>query len=187
MKIKFILLILTTMLTSGMKLSAQSNASGSKMLVVYFSHTKNTKEIATQIKDLTGADIYEIVPVADYPSDYQTLVEQAKKEINANYRPVLKNNLKSIDQYDVIFVGSPNWWSTMAPPVATFLSSHNFAEKTIVPFMTHEGTRMGHSEADMKKLCPQSTFLKGLPIRGSMVKNAKPEVTRWLRELKMIK
>ncbi|MFT3739670.1 MAG: flavodoxin [Breznakibacter sp.] len=187
MKTKIILLILTIILTSGFRLSAQDGISGTKMLVVYFSHTKNTKEIAMQIQELTGADTFELVPARDYPTEYQTLIEQAKKEINAGYKPVLKSNMESIKQYDVIFVGSPNWWSTIAPPVATFLGSHDFSGKTIVPFMTHEGTKMGSSEADMKKSCPKSIFLKGLPIRGSLVKKAKPEVALWLREIKMIK
>ncbi|PZX11749.1 flavodoxin [Breznakibacter xylanolyticus] len=171
----------------GLKMQAQNNTSGNKILVVYFSHTKNTKEIATQIQQLTGADLFELVPSRDYTTDYQALIEQAKKEINADYKPPLKNNLQGIDQYDVIFVGSPNWWNTFAPPVATFLTSHDFSGKTIVPFITHEGSRMGRSEADMKKLCPKATFLKGLPIRGSSVKEAKPLVERWLREIGVMK
>jgi len=158
-----------------------------KMLVVYFSHSGNTRVIAEEIKKATGADIFEIQPVNDYPEDYNTVVDQAKKEINANHRPVLKAKVKNIEQYDVIFIGSPNWWSTIAPPVATFLIDYNLEGKTIVPFMTHGGGLMGHSVSDIKKLCPKSTVLEGLPISGSYVRRAHDDVMKWLRAIKMLK
>jgi flavodoxin len=158
-----------------------------KILVVYFSHSGNTRIIAEQIKNATGADIFEIQTVKDYPKDYQTVVEQAKKEINSNYKPKLKTKVNNIEFYDIIFIGSPNWWSTVVPPVATFLTSYNLEGKTIVPFMTHEGSGMGHSVADIKKMCPKSTVLEGLPIRGSYVKRAQEDVTKWLRKIKIIK
>lgn len=88
-----------------------------------------------------------------------------------------------MDQYDIIFVGSPCWWATIAPPVATFLASSDLAGKTIVPFMTHEGSRMGHSEDDIRKLCPKSTVLKGLPIRGGSAASSESAVRKWLQEL----
>lgn len=158
-----------------------------KILVVYFSHSGNTRIIGEQIKNATGADIFEIQTVKDYPKDYQTVVEQAKKEINSNYKPKLKTKVNNIEFYDIIFIGSPNWWSTVAPPVATFLTSYNLEGKTIVPFMTHEGSGMGHSVADIKKMCPKSTVLEGLPIRGSYVKRAQEDVTKWLRKINIIK
>ena len=74
----------------------------------------------------------------------------------------------------------------MAPPVATFLSSYDFTGKTIVPFMTHEGSRMGRYASDIKKLCPKAKILEGLPVRGSNVKEAKGDVNKWLREIKVI-
>lgn len=169
------------------KMDTSVSSAPKKILVVYFSHSGNTREIAKQIKLATGGDIFEIVPVKPYPTEYRAVVDQAKKEINANFRPELKTKVDNIGSYDIIFVGSPNWWSTIAPPVATFLASYDFTGKTIVPFMTHEGTRMGHSEADIQKLCPKSTVLKGLPVRGRSVKEAKPDVEKWLRGIHMIK
>ncbi len=115
------------------------------------------------------------------------MLDQAKKEINDNYKPALKTKVKDIDKYDVIFVGSPCWWATIAPPVATFLSNYNLSGKTIIPFMTHEGSRMGHSENDIKALCPKSNVLKGLPIRGSQVKQAEEDVMKWLEKIEMLK
>lgn len=174
-----IMAIITTM-----NLQAQSPK---KILVAYFSHSGNTRFVANQIKNATDGDIFEIQPVKAYPQDYQTVVDQAKREINSNYKPALKTKVSNISQYDVIFIGSPNWWSTIAPPVATFLSSYNLEGKTIVPFMTHEGTRMGHSVSDIKKLCPKSKVLEGLPIRGGEVGRSRSDVVKWLREIKMIK
>ena len=96
-------------------------------------------------------------------------------------RPALKNPVGDLSQYDVIFVGSPCWWATIAPPVATFLTSCDLAGKTVVPFMTHEGSGMRHSEADIRRLCPRSTVPDGLAVRGSAVRNSKDEVGRWVR------
>lgn len=158
-----------------------------KILIVYFSHSGNTRVIAEQIQKETGGDIFEIKPVNDYPSDYNTVVDQAKKEINTSYKPELKTSIKNIEQYDVIFIGSPNWWSTIAPPVATFLSEYNLEGKTIVPFMTHGGGLLGHSVSDIKNLCPNSVVLDGLAISGSYVRMAHDDVMKWLREIKMIK
>ncbi|MDR0418861.1 MAG: flavodoxin [Prevotellaceae bacterium] len=187
MKVKFIFLMLITIfiLTTGME--AQPTSAQKKILVVYYSWGGNTQEMANQIGDAAKADIFQIVPAIPYPADYKECAEQAKKEISSNHKPALKSKPNSIDSYDVIFVGSPNWWSTIAPPAATFLSSYDFSGKTIVPFITHEGTRMGSSVADIKKLCPKSTILDGLPIRGGSVKKSKEQVEKWLREIEIIK
>lgn len=157
--------------------------SSKKILVAFFSHSGNTRVIAEQIKALTGADIFEIKPVKDYPTEYNAVVDQAKKEINANFKPELKTKVKNFDSYDVVFVGSPNWWGTIAPPVSTFLSTNNFEGKTIAPFITHEGSRMGRSVSDIRKLCPKAKILEGLAVRGSSVKTAKNEVSEWLRKI----
>lgn len=171
------------MLLSGSKLLAQSTSSKKKILIVYYSWSGNTRYIATQIKDMTGIDIFEIEPETAYPSVYKTVVDQAKKEINEGYKPPLKSKIDNIQQYDMILVGSPNWWSTVAPPVATFLSSHDFSGKTIAPFITHEGSRMGRSVSDIKKFCPKSNILEGLAIRGGSVKKAKEEIDKWLHTI----
>lgn len=186
MKTRIFLLMAITMLVLGMNVQARSSA-GKKILVAYFSQSGNTQEIANQIKNVTGADVFVIQPAIAYPSDYQTLVDQAKKEVNAGYKPALKGKADNIGSYDVIFVGSPNWWSTIAPPVATFLSQNDFSGKTIVPFITHEGSRMGRSVTDIKKLCPNSTILEGLPVRGSSVKSAQKDVDKWLKEIGVVK
>ena len=95
------------------------------ILVVYFSHSGNTYKIANLIHQEVGGTIHEIQPEVPYPNSYNAVVDQAKKEIQAGYKPALQSTLDRIESYDTIFVGSPNWWSTIAPPVATFLSEYD--------------------------------------------------------------
>ena len=162
---------------------ARTAPDAKKMLVVYFSHSGNTRAVAEQIARTTGADLFGIVPQKAYPAEYRAVVDQAKQEVNTGHRPVLKNDLPEAETYDVIFVGSPCWWYTIAPPVATFLASHDFTGKTLVPFMTHEGSRMGHSEKDIAELAPKATLLEGLPVRGGSAASAEPTVRKWLQKL----
>ena len=175
-----VLIAAVAVLFPAMDMQAQT-ASGKKVLVAYFSHSGNTREMARQIAEATNGDLFEIVPQSAYPAQYDAVTAQAKREIGRGYRPALKGRLPDIGAYDVVFVGSPCWWATIAPPVATFLTSCDLAGKTVVPFMTHEGSRMGHSEADIRKLCPRSTVPDGLAVRGSAVRNSKDEVGRWVR------
>lgn len=156
-----------------------------KILVAYFSHSGNTRVIANQIHENVGGDIFEIVTVNPYPTDYDAVVGQAKQEQEDNYRPQLKTKVENMDSYDVVFIGYPNWWGTMPMPVFSFLEEYNFSGKTIIPFCTHEGSGLGRSIEDITKLCPKSTIQKGLAIRGSSVKTAQDDVSKWLHEIGM--
>ncbi|MDP4183830.1 MAG: flavodoxin [Bacteroidota bacterium] len=158
-----------------------------KILVAYFSHSGNTREIANQIHKKAGGDIFEIQPVKPYPNDYDAVVKQAQEEQAAHYKPVLKTKIENIKSYDVVFIGYPNWWGTIPPPVRTFLSTYDFSGKTIVPFCTHEGSGLGQSVKEISKLCPKSTILNGLAVRGSDVHKAQNEVSQWLHKIKITK
>lgn len=186
MKMKIFLWAVLTLMLSIIGLHAQSSAAAKKILVVYFSHSGNTREIATQIKTATGGDIFEIQPVKPYPEEYQKVLDQAKEEINSNYKPDLKTKVENIDSYDVIFIGSPNWYSTIAPPVSKFLSEYNLSGKTVVPFITHGGGGLAQCVTAITALCPNSTILDALVVSGSSVKSSQNEVSEWLRELKII-
>lgn len=89
-----------------------------------------------------------------------------------------------MDTYDLIFIGSPNWWSTIAPPVSAFLSDYDFKGKMIVPFITHEGSGMGHSKSDIKQLCSTASIQHDHAFRGRRVQDAHDEVSDWLKEIK---
>ena len=185
MKTKLIILAVAAVLLSGTQLHAQT--SGKKILVAYFSHSGNTRAVAYDICKKVDGEFFEIQTVKPYPSDYNTVVDIAKRELKADFRPELKSKLKNSGQYDVIFVGYPNWWGTYPQAVKVFLSMHDFSGKTIIPFCTHEGSELGRSVADMKKLCPKSTILEGLAIRGSAAHNSHDRIDEWLKKLKITK
>jgi len=142
--------------------------------------------VATRIHESIGGDIFEIVAVDPYPTNYDACVKQAKQELAEDYRPELETRVENMESYNVVFIGSPNWWGTIPRPVATFLSAYDFSRKTIVPFCTHEGSRLGRIVADITTLCPESTILNGLAIRGTDVKKAQNEVSAWLRKIGML-
>lgn len=158
-----------------------------KIIVVYFSHSGNTRVIANDIHNIAGGDIFEIKSVQTYPEDYDAVVAKAKQELNSGYKPVLKTKVENIAQYDMVFIGYPNWWGTFPAPVKTFLSEYDLAGKTIAPFCTNEGSGLGRSVEDISKLCPKSNLLEGLAVRGSAVKTAQTKVSDWLKKIKITK
>ena len=166
-----------------------------KVLVAYFSRpgenysngrivnlsTGNTEVVAKYIKELTGGDIFKIDTVKDYPVNYSQCTDIAQVELNQNARPKLSSDI-DISDYDVIYLGYPNWWGTMPMAVFTFLEQHDLSGKTIMPFCTHEGSGMGRSESDLKKLSPNSKIIKGLAIHGSRIKESKKVVENWIKK-----
>lgn len=156
-----------------------------KILVAFFSHkgqnysrgkivdlaVGNTECAAQMIAKETNGDLFEIKSCEDYPFSYRECVTKAKEELRANSRPELATDA-DVSSYNVIFLGYPNWCGTMPMPVWTFLESHNFSGKIICSFCTHEGSGMGRSENDLKKICPSADIRPGLAIYGSEVQNA---------------
>ncbi|MFA6875696.1 MAG: flavodoxin, partial [Parabacteroides sp.] len=88
--------------------------------------------------------------------------------------------------YDVIYLGYPIWWGTMPMAVYTFLASYDFTGKTIIPFCTHEGSDLGSSVQDIKKVCPKARVLQGLAIKGSNVNDPESDktVAAWIKKSK---
>lgn len=155
-------------------------ASPAKILTVYYSHTGNTRAVAEQIHARLGGDLVELQTVRPYPDAYRALTDQAKRELETGFKPPLKTRVPDFDSYDVVAVGSPCWWGTVAAPVITFLSEYDFSGKTIAPFMTHEGSGLGRTVAHIRELCPKATVLEGLAVRGSAAARAQGEVAAWL-------
>ena len=167
----------------------------SKKLVAYFSHKGenyskgkivnlkkgNTEIAAEMISSIIDADIFEIIADKKYPIKYDDCIEIAKKELRADSKIKLKQDI-DIKEYDTIFVGYPNWWGTMPMPVWSFLEGKDFTNKKVLPFCTHEGSGLGKSESDIKKLTSGAEVLKGLAINGSEVNNSEKQIKKWLED-----
>jgi flavodoxin len=154
-----------------------------RVLVVYYTRTGNTKQMADTIQRLAGGDCIELKTVDPYPSSYDAVLEQARREINSGYRPPLSTVIADIHTYDVIFVGYPIWFGTTPPPVITFLSEHDFSGKTVIPFCTSGSSSGDTSFRNVERLCSRATVLEGLQIRGASVGSAEAVITGWLRRI----
>ncbi len=170
-----------------------------KVLVAYFSRTGenysvgnitkgNTQIVAEMIAKETGGDLFQIEPVVAYPDNYDECVNLAKKELNDKARPAVKGDVKAED-YDVIFIGYPNWWGDMPMPVYTFLEKHDWQGKTIVPFCTHEGSGLGSTASKLLSACKGAKVLKGFAIYGHTAQNNRKETemstSNWLHGLQL--
>ncbi len=146
----------------------------------------NTEVVANKIQAMTGSHLFQIQTAKSNSEDYTETTIVAQDELSADARPELAEMVGSINSYDVIYLGYPNWWGTMPMAVFAFLESYDFSGKTIVPFCTHEGSGMGRSERDIKKLCPGAKVLSGLAIKGSSVGRADKDLANWLKKLGLI-
>ena len=156
----------------------------SKSLVVYFSWSGNTQNIAKEIQKQTNSDIFEIIPEVAYSDDYDTVVDDAKKEQQKKARPKIKNKIENIDEYETIYVGYPNWWGYMPMILYTFFEDYDLSNKKIAPFCTSGGSGLSDTEKIIQALEPSATLVKGLHVSGSASKDATSDVKEWINEIK---
>lgn len=151
-----------------------------KILIAYFSWGGNTKGVAEEIKHQTGADLFEITLVNPYSSDYNTVLDEAQRDQNAQARPELTSHIDNMDEYDTVMIGYPNWWASIPMPIASFLEEYDFSGKTILPFCSHGGGRFGQSLTAITKLAPDATMGEALSIHYSGGSELSGDVTEWL-------
>lgn len=163
-----------------------ASSKGDNMLILYFSHSGNTRKVAEQIHGRIGGDIIELKTVTPYPRDYDAVVDQAQQEQQNNARPQIATEIPNLEKYDTIFIGFPNWWGTIPMPFFTMLEKYDVGNRTIIPFCTHEGSRFGRSEQDLKQLCPHARMLEGFEIRGSRAGEAQRNIDAWLRKIGLL-
>ena len=168
-----------------------------KSLIVYYSRqgenlvngavrqlsVGNTQLMATALQKLTGADCFRIEPCSDYSEDYYKCIDQARQDLRKKVRPKLRQYPQSIADYDVIYLGYPNYWGTMPMAVFSFLARFDFTGKLIKPFCSHSGSGMGHSEQDLKRVCPTAQILPGLPIDSAEIEYELSAMEDWVQEL----
>ena len=173
------------LLAISMNIKVQATTGYNKTLVVFFSQTGNTKAVGNTIRELIGADIFELKASEPYPNYYHAIRVRAKAEQEKDIHPLLQALPKNIERYDTIFIGSPIWNYTIAQPIATFLGKFDFKGKTIIPFCTHGGGGAGHSASDIAKRTPGAKVLDGYASTGNDID--KKNIGMWLRKLNIIK
>lgn len=199
------ILTLLMMLTAVLPVSSCSKSKTSnnvkdmenrKTLVVFFSRTGenyavgniakgNTHIIAEMIAEETDGKLFQIEPSNAYPENYTKCTEVAKRELELKARPAINGDV-AVEDYDVVYLGYPNWWGDMPMPVYTFIEKHNWQGKMVVPFCTHEGSGLSDTENKLKTACEGATVLKGLAIRGTIAQKsqeqARKTVANWLEK-----
>lgn len=159
------------------------SADGTNALVVYFSWSGNTENVANAIAGQTGADIFEIVPEEAYIDDYDALLDIASQEKQSGARPAIAGSIEDIARYEVIYVGYPNWWSDMPMILYTFFDSYDLSGKTIAPFCTSGGSGLSGTVDSIKELEPDADVLEGLHIGSSSASDPEAAVSAWLESL----
>ncbi len=142
----------------------------------------NTQIVAEMVHSILSCEIFRIQAISAYPSNYDQAAKVAREELFKGARPEILSRVQDMPGYEAILLGYPNWWGIMPMAVYTFLEQYDFTGKTILPFCTHEGSGLGRSEAEIKRLCPKADVREGLAIRGSSVGGAKPEIEKWLEK-----
>ncbi len=161
----------------------EAAADGGNALIVYFSWSGNTENVANAIADQTGADVFEIVPKEAYTSDYNALLDIATEEKESGARPAIAGSIEDIGRYDIIYVGYPNWWSDMPMILYTFFDSYDLSGKTIAPFCTSGGSGLSNTVNSIKELEPEADVLEGLHIGSSSASDPENAVSDWLGSL----
>ena len=162
--------------------NSQENKNGN-VLVVYFSHTGNTENVANFIHEAVGGDIIKLETEEQYTDNYNDLLDIAQEEQNDNARPALSTQIDNIDNYDTIFLGYPIWWGDMPMALYTFLDEYDLSGKTITPFTTSGGSGLSGTPSNIEDEEPNATVTEGLSVRDSSSKNSQSAVNEWLSKI----
>ena len=155
-----------------------------RILIAYFSWSGNTRIAAQTIQKATGGTLFEIKPVKEYPTDRNICVKHAQYECLKGIKPEIAAKPDDFAKYEVVFVGSPNWWGTMAPPLLTFLTGCDFSGKTVVPFFTHGGGGAQNCGRDVHKALAiyDCNILKGGFFYGQSIASDSDEIVKWVND-----
>ena len=126
--------------------------SGASIVVKNKDVLGNMQYMAMTIQEAIGGELFRIETTEEYPLEHETLVNQAKEEQNEDARPELATHIENVEQYNIIFLGYPNWWGDMPQPLYTFLEEYDFSGKTIIPFNSHGGSGFSNTIEEIKKL-----------------------------------
>lgn len=162
-----------------------------KMLIVFYSWSNgNTKRIARMLQKATGADLVQLETAAPYTGSYDDVVRQGEEEVQRGYEPEIKPLDVDIRNYDVIAVGTPTWWYTMAPAVLTVLHRQDWNGKIVVPFQTHGGWP-GHVLADIAAACHGAKVACKMQVKfdsngGDHLETPEAQIEMWAMNVKAL-
>ena len=142
----------------------------------------NTEVVARKIKDMIGADLFKIEMKTPYAKDYNTCIAEAKEHQKQDARPELKSLPTSIDAYETVILGYPNYWGTMPRAVFSFLKALNDEHIVIHPFITHDGGDYGTSLTDIKTLCPHATITEPLSLKCTHIQCQLSAIENWVKK-----
>ncbi len=144
----------------------------------------NTEYVAGLIQQTTGGDLFRIEAAEAYPADHDPLIDQAADEQDENKRPELLNHVETIEQYEIIILGYPNWWADLPMPVYTFLEEYDLGGKTIIPFVTHGGSGFSGTLNTIAELQPDAQVSENtLSLSRNSVADSEKEVVLWAESL----
>lgn len=154
-----------------------------KELIVYFSWSGNTQSVATEIQNQTGADVFQLMPVEPYTDDYDALLDIAQEEQRSGARPEISDSIENFENYEVIYLGFPNWWGDMPMILYSFLDDYDLSGKAIIPFVTSGGSGFSDTISTIKSMEPDAEVLDGLSLGSSQAAEPASAVTDWLNGL----
>ena len=147
----------------------------------------NTETFARMIQKSLRGDLFSIQTVQGYPTDYDELIDQGGEEKNRVARPELESHVENMDDYDIVFLGYPNWWYDMPMPVYSFLEEYDFSGKTVIPFATSAGSGFSGTIDTLQEMLPDAVIVdEGLHIPMKNVSEAEEEVADWLEEIEVL-
>ena len=140
----------------------------------------NTEYVARIISEATGGDLFAIKTERTYPAPHKALIDAAKAEAEAKQHPKLTTHISNLKDYDIIFVGYPNWWYDMPMAIYSFFDEYDFSGKTVIPFVTHGGSRFSQSVKTIAGIEKDAKVIKGPSVAARSVPEAKESVVKWL-------
>lgn len=163
-------------------------SSGASRRIINGEVIGSTQVIAQMIQNSTGGDLFAIETVQEYPGSHEPLVDQAAEEQEEDARPELATHVENMDQYDIIYIGYPNWWGDMPMPLYTFLEEYDLSGKILIPFTTHGGSSLSNTVQSIASEQPEATVIEhAFSIsRDEDFTAAQETVDTWLQEIGMM-
>lgn len=163
------------------------HATGSRILVAYYSRSGNTRVIAGLLQRALNANVFEIRPADPYPDEYLATVEQARQERDNGFEPTLAARVSDMGRYDTVYLGFPIWGETAPPVIRTFLGTHDLAGKTLTPFVTHGGYGLGNSMSVLASKMPRTMISRPFVMQADQERRTMNLVNEWLDETSLDK